>query len=401
MIDLVLKQGRDRSAKRRHPWVLSGAVAEVRGDATPGAAVRVLSHNGEPLGHGHYSPESSIRVRLLTFGKQVPAEDWLADRIARAVAERQGDPLLANTDAMRLVNSEGDGLPGLIADRYDDIVVVKLTSAGMHLRRDVIAQALREASGASVGFERADPASARREGIASHEGLLWGDALPATVTIREATCHFEVDVAHGQKTGFYLDQRDSRALAARLAPGCDVLDLFSYTGGFATACARAGASSVMLVDSSADALELAKAHVSANASHCRFDFQRADAFNWVRETSDPSDSSASSDSAFDLVIVDPPPLARRKGDVNKAARAYKDLLIHAFRRTRPGGWVMCFACSHHVGPDLFRKIAFGASIDAGRPVQVLRELGAPSDHPVSLDHPEGHYLSGLLLRVMA
>jgi 23S rRNA (cytosine1962-C5)-methyltransferase len=389
MIDVILKQGRDRSIKRRHPWVLSGAVAEVRGDALPGADARVRTAAGETLGYGHYSPKSSIRVRLLTFGKEEPAETWLSLRIAAAVRARERDPLLIGTSAIRLVNSEGDGLPGLIADRYGDVVVVKLTSAGMEARRDGIADALQRATGAATGFERADPASARREGVAARDGLLWGSAPPERVTIREATCHFDIDVQHGQKTGFYLDQRDARALAARLGSGRDVLDLFCYTGGFATACARAGAASVVGVDSSADAIEQARAHLAANASDTHSEFVRADAFNWIRET----------ESDYDLVIVDPPPLARRRGDVNKATRAYKDLLIHALRRTRKGGWVLCFACSHHVGADLFRKVAFGASIDAPRAVQVVRELGAPSDHPVSLDHPEGHYLSGLLLRI--
>jgi 23S rRNA (cytosine1962-C5)-methyltransferase len=390
MIDVILKQGRDRSVRRRHPWVLSGSVADVRGEASPGADVRVLSQGGETLGYGHYSPESSIRVRMLAFGKEEPGSQWLAERIARSVAEREGNPLLAGTNAVRLVNSEGDGLPGLVADRYDDVVVAKLTSAGMHANREIVADALRSASGAAVGFERADPASARREGIAAREGLLWGDSAPdAPVSIREADCNFQVNVVHGQKTGFYLDQRDGRVLAARLAVGRDVLDLFSYTGGFATACARAGASSVVLVDSSAEALEQAKAQLAANAPDCRAEFERADAFRWLRE----------GEAEFDLLIVDPPPLARRRGDVNKATRAYKDLLLHALRRARPGAFVLSFACSHHVSPDLFRKVAFGASIDAARSLQVLGELGAPSDHPVSLDHPEGHYLSGLLLRV--
>lgn len=390
MIDLTLKPGRDRSAKRRHPWILSGAVAEVSGDALPGADVRVLSHGGETLGYGHYSPESAIRVRLLVFGKDAPGDGILADRIARAIAARAADPLLAGSNALRLVNSEGDGLPGLIADRYDDVVVVKLSSAGMHANRDVIAEALRLASGAATGFERADAVSARREGIAAHEGLLWGDEIPTgRVSIHEGDTQFEVDVQHGQKTGFYLDQREARSLAASLAPGRDVLDLFSYTGGFATACARAGASSVELVDSSAEAIEQARVHLAANAPDVRCEFQRGDGFGFLRET----------ERDYDLLIVDPPPLARRRGDVNKATRAYKDLLMHALRRARPGAFVLSFACSHHVGPDLFRKVAFGASIDAKRPVQVLRELGAPSDHAVSLDHPEGHYLSGLLLRV--
>ena len=236
---------------------------------------------------------------------------------------------------------------------------------------------------------RADAVSARREGIAADEGPLWGGPLPESLEIREAGCGFRVDALRGQKTGFYLDQRDNRALVARLAPGRDVLDLFGYTGSFAVAAARAGAQSVTLVDSSAEAVRGAGRHLEVNAPDTKARCEKSDAFRFIRDGGE----------SYDLLIIDPPPLARRRSDVPKASRAYKDLLLHALRRGRPGALLLAFSCSHHVGPDLFRKIAFGASIDAGRSVQVLGSLGASSDHPVSLDHPEGHYLSGLLLRL--
>jgi 23S rRNA (cytosine1962-C5)-methyltransferase len=388
VIEVVLHPGRDRSVRRRHPWLLSGAVARVEGSAEPGAACCVRSAEGEVLGYGHLSPRSRIRVRLLAFGKERPGPDLLATRIGSAVARRDDGSLLGETDAVRLVNAEGDALPGLVADRYGDLVVVKLSSAGMAARRDEVADALRRATGASAGFERADAAAARREGFAVTQGALWGGPPEATVPIRERRRRYRVDVAGGQKTGFYLDQRNARDLVERVARGRRVLDLFAYTGGFAVAAARGGAVGVTAVDSSARALELAERNLAANAPDCPAHFEVADAFAFVRRVPE----------SFDLLIIDPPPLARRRRDVARAARAHKDVLLFGLRRAAPGALVLAFSCSHHVGPELFRKIAFGAALDADRRVRVLGTLGPPADHPVSLDHPEGHYLTGLLLQ---
>jgi 23S rRNA (cytosine1962-C5)-methyltransferase len=389
--EVLLKDGRDRSSRRRHPWLLSGAVSVEPGLQAAGELVRVVAPGGEVLGHGHYSPHSQIRVRLVAFGKEEPVADWLAVRIGEAVARRAEDPLLAGTDAVRLVNAEGDGLPGLVIDRYADVAVVRLATAGMAGARDEIAGALFERAGVRTVFERADAVAARRDGFAPRSGVLAGAPLAGPIAIDERGRRYEVDAAAGQKTGFYLDQRDARDLVERLAAGRRVLDLFAYTGGFAAAAARGGATSVTAVDSSAEALERAKAHVEANAPEpgaCAAEFVTGDAFRFVRETGEQ----------WDVLVVDPPPLARRRGDVAKAGRAYKDVVLHALRRARPGAHVLAFRCSHHVSSDLFRKIVFGASLDAGRPLQVLATLGAPVDHPVSLDHPEGEYLSGLLLR---
>jgi 23S rRNA (cytosine1962-C5)-methyltransferase len=392
MLDVVLKPGRERSVKRRHPWVLSGSVAELRGRlAAPGALARVLSADREVLGYGDFSPASNIRVRVLSFGPDEPGKEIVAERVVRALALRERDALIGETDAVRLVNAEGDGLPGLVVDRYADVVVVKLSSAGMASRREELASTLRSATGAAAGYERADATAARREGLAVVKGALWGASPPGSVPIAERNRRFAVDVVGGQKTGFYIDQRDARDLVARLARGRRVLDLFSYTGGFGVAAALGGASEVTLVESSAAALERARTHLYVNAPTCPADLRAADAFGFLR--------GADSGDAYDLLVVDPPPLARRRGDVTRATRAYKDLLLHAFRRAAPGARILAFACSHHVGPDLFRKVAFGAALDAGRSPSVLRELGAPSDHPVSIDHPEGRYLSGLLLGV--
>jgi 23S rRNA (cytosine1962-C5)-methyltransferase len=285
------------------------------------------------------------------------------------------------------VNAEGDGLPGLVVDRYAGVLVVRPSTSGMLRRAEAIAAALRGATGAGAALLRPDTVSLRRAGVDAGDARLWGDPPEAPVAIVERGRRFRVDVRQGQKTGFYLDQREARDLVATLAPGRRVLDAFAYTGGFAVAALQGGAAHVALVESSQSALALAREHVAfaRERAECRVD----NAFEVLHAGIED----------VDLVILDPPPLARRKDDVKRAARAYKDLLLHAFAGPRPGRLVLAFACSHHVGPELFGKIAFGAALDAGRRVSVLRELGAPSDHPVSLDHPEGRYLTGLLLRV--
>jgi len=386
--EVILKRTRDRSIRRRHPWILSGAIDRVEGVEEPGAWVRVRSAEGEVLGYGHLSPSSALRVRMLTVGKEAPDDDLIAERIRRAVGRRAEHPLLGDTQAVRIVNAEGDGLPGLVVDRYADVVVVKFSTVGMHLRRERIAAALREATGAGVGFERADAPAARREGMSIQQGPLWGTAPDGPFEIRERDRRYRVDVIAGQKTGFYLDQRDARDLAASLANGRRVLDLFSYSGGFSVAAALGGASAVTLVESSAPALALAEENLAANAPGLPARFVRQDVHEFLREDSE----------AYDLIIVDPPPLAKSRRDVQRASRAYKDALLYALARSAPGAYLLAFACSHNIDADLFRKIAFGAALDAGRTAQLLRVLGPPVDHPVSIDHPEGNYLTGLLMQ---
>jgi 23S rRNA (cytosine1962-C5)-methyltransferase len=392
MPEVVLKPGRDRSLRRRHPWLLAGSIERVEGGREPeaGAWVRVLASDGEPLGYGHFAPASRLRVRLLCFGKEPPPERWLEERIAAAVAQRSADPWLARTDAIRLVNAEGDGLPGLVVDRYGDVLVVRATAAGMAVRRDDVAAALRDATGAATGIARDDATAARKEGFAPSVETLWGEAPEAPVWIREGERRYAVDVRAGQKTGFYLDQREARDRVQALSAGRRVLDLFAYTGGFAAAAARGGAAHVTAVESSEPALALAAENLRANGARPgeNAELVKADAFRFLRGAGED----------YDLITIDPPPLARARRDVDRAARAYKDLLIFGLRRVSPGGHVLAFACSHHVGPELFRKIAFGAALDAGRTAQVLATLEAPTDHPVSIDHLEGRYLTGLLLR---
>lgn len=388
MHDVVLLEGRERSVLRRHPWVLSGSVAKVTGAPGPGDWVRVVSAEGEPLAFGHYAPASQIRVRLLSFGKEAPDDDLLGERVAKSVARRASDPLLEGTDALRLVNAEGDGLPGLVVDRYADLLVLRCSGAGMAARVSRVADALRRATGAAACYRRDDAVAARRDGFDAKQESLFGAAPSAGIPIDERGRRYLVDVAHGQKTGFYLDQRDARDLVERLAAGRRVLDLFCYTGGFAVAAAKGGAESVTLVDSSSDALAAAARNLALGGSSALVRSVEEDGFRFVRQD----------DGGYDLLVLDPPPLAKRRTDVQRASRAHKDLLLFALRRAAPGAFVLAFSCSHAIEGTLFRQIVFGACLDAGRSPQVVGVLGAPSDHPVSIDHPEGSYLTGLLLR---
>lgn len=388
VVDTIhLKAGRERSVLRRHPWLLSGSVDRVEGDPLPGAWVALRSSKGDLLGHGHWSPTSQIRVRILSFGDAAVDDTLIEARIASALARRDKDPALRGTNALRLINAEGDALPGLIVDRYADALVLRPGSAGMFSRQTLIGETLRRLTGASVALARPDPRSARREGIESQPSVLWGEVPKEPVAIEEGARRYLVDLQGGQKTGFYLDQRLSRGRVESVAQGARMLDLFAYTGGFSLAAAHGGAGEITAVDSSAPALALAEEHL--HGALCTTRVVQADAFQFVR------DDAAS----YDLIVVDPPPLARRSGDTNRALRAYKDVILHALYRAAPDANVFVFCCSHHVAPELFRKVVFGASIDAKKSLQVIEELSSPSDHPVALDHPQGRYLSGLWLRV--
>jgi 23S rRNA (cytosine1962-C5)-methyltransferase len=389
---IQLQPGREKSVLRRHPWVLSGAVRDVSTDAASGALVRVASSSGATLGFGHYSPASQIRVRMLSFGEPPPPEDVIERRIAAAISRRISDPLLRGTNAVRLVNAEGDDLPGLIADRFDRALVVKLQTDGMIAARERIASALRAACpDVQWALERSDESSGKHEGAGARESVLFG-APPedASVWIEEHGRRYLADLRGGQKTGFYLDQRDARDLCEALGAGRRMLDLFSHSGGFAVAAQRGGAESVTAVESSKDALALAEKNLGANQPACASRLVNADVHKFLRQER----------GEFDLIVVDPPPLAKHKRDIDRAARAYKDALLYALLRASSTAIVFGFSCSHHVGSDLFKKIVFGASLDARRSLQVLRELGQPVDHPISIDHPEGRYLSGLLMRVL-
>jgi 23S rRNA (cytosine1962-C5)-methyltransferase len=361
---------------------MSGSIERVEGEPEPGATVEVRNADGERIACGDFDPASQIRVRLHTFGSDAadPGEPWIEARLDEALDWRRERAHSMDTDALRFVNAEADGLPGLVVDRYADWLVLKAGTPAMLRRVSQIARHLEKTTEARGAWLRGTLPPQR----SASERTLFGDVPDEPVQIRESLRRYWVDLRGGQKTGFYLDQRDGRDLFGDLAAEQRTLDLFSYTGGFSQAALHGKASHVVAVETSDQAVELLR----RNAPDA--EVVQADVHAFLRDNTE----------RFDLVVCDPPPLARRRRDVQGACRAYKDLNLRVLRNVRPGAYVMTFTCSHHVGADLFRKVIFGAATDAGARVQVLRELGAPMDHPVALHHPQGEYLNGLLLRVV-
>lgn len=390
---VILKTGRERSLLRRHPWVFSGAIARLEGKPERGETVDVRSAAGEPLGRGAYSPLSQITVRMWTFD---PEEEvgpaLLQDRLARAIEARAA--LLAGSEApgCRLVNAESDRLPGLIVDRYADFLVCQFLSAGAERWKFDLVKLLADLTACRGLFERSDVEVRRKEGLTPVKGVLQGDPPPDLVEICEGGCRYHVDVVNGQKTGFFLDQRESRARLARYARGREVLDGFAYTGGFGVAAARAGAARVVAIESSPAAVALARGNAALNdLGGGALEPVQGDVFRVLRE-------QAAAGARYDLIVLDPPKYADAKKHVERAARAYKDVNLQAFKLLRPGGLLFTFSCSGAVSPELFQKIVAGAALDAGRFAQVIERLSQAADHPVALPFPEGRYLKGLVCR---
>lgn len=376
---LTLKPGKERLVANRHPWIFAGAIARESGPE--GAAIADLV---DPLGRrvasGFHSLHSQIRVRALTFGDEVLSEGTVRERMVSSIARRLG------SNATRLINAEGDELSGLTVDRYDDLAVVEIANAGVEQLRPIINDVLRrELTLRGIWWKNDIPA--RHIERLSMEPEWTGEGEPSTEIV-ENGLRFRVDPPTGQKTGFFLDQRENRALTRTLAGGCRVLNLFSYSGAFGVYAAAGGAASVENVDISAGAIEVARQNHAING----FDdasFVVADAFDYVRKTT----------SRFDLLVCDPPAFAKSRGDVDRAARGYKDINLFAMKLLAPGARMLTFSCSGHMSLDLFQKVIFSAAQDAGRRVAFVRRLTAAPDHPVSLFCPEGEYLKGFLLEV--
>ena len=389
MNKLILKPGREKSLKRRHPWVFSGAVAKVTGTPGSGETIELHSSAGEFLAVAAYSPQSQIVARVWDWTQRDIDPGFFRDRIERALGLRAH--LLPGTAAVRLVHAESDGLPGVVADRYGETVVLQLSSAGAVRWRDALADALETAVRPKTVFERSDSDVLALEGIAPSIGLLRGDSPPAPVIVDEAGAKFEVDITHGHKTGFYLDQRDNRLRLRELAAKREVLDCFAYTGGFTVNALIGGAATVTAIDSSGPALELLARNVARNrlpAAACI----EGDVFQLLRKLRDQARS-------FDLIVLDPPKFAPTAAHAEKAARAYKDINLLAFKLLRPGGMLFTFSCSGGVSRDLFQKIIAGAALDAGVEARIVGQLSVGADHPVALNFPEGEYLKGFICRV--
>jgi 23S rRNA (cytosine1962-C5)-methyltransferase len=388
---LALKPGREKSVAHRHPWIFSGAIERVDGAPGPGETVAVHAHDGAFLALAAFSPASQIRARVWSFADEPIDAAFLARRI-RAAVDARGGLLDARHDACRIVHAESDGLPGVVADRYADTLVVQFSSAGAEAWRDAIVDELVAATGATTVVERSDAEVRQLEGLAPRIGVLSG-RVDGPVAIREDAIAYRVDVERGQKTGFYLDQRDSRRRVRELARDRRVLNAFCYTGGFTLAALAGGAREVDSIDSSTDALALARDNLAANPSlpADRARWIEADVFADLRRMRNENRH-------YDLAILDPPKFAPTAAHAQRAARAYKDINLLALKLLAPGGLLATFSCSGGVSADLFQKIVAGAAVDAKVDATIVGHFAASADHPIALAFPEGEYLKGLLIR---
>jgi 23S rRNA (cytosine1962-C5)-methyltransferase len=387
---IYLKKGRERPVLRGHPWIFSGAVDKVEDTEEQAGVADVFDCRKNWLARGLYNPKSQIRVRLLTWVKEPIDRDFLFRRLSQALSLRQSY-VFGSANACRIVNGEGDFLPGLTVDRYGQFLVCQFFTAGMELFKEVIVASLANLFPVAGIFERSDGRVRDEEGLEPSIGVLAGEPPPDSIIVEENGFKFFVDVRRGQKTGFFLDQRDNRVLLSKLARGQGVLNCFSYSGAFSVCAFGGAAKEVISLDSSRPALELAEQNLALNGvALSNGQLLKADAFTYLKEC----------DRNFDLIVLDPPSLAHKRGDVEAATGGYKFLNLHALKLLNRGGLLFTFSCSQHLSIDLFQKVVFGAAVDAGRKVSVLKRLGQPIDHPVSLHHPEGEYLKGLLLRVL-
>jgi 23S rRNA (cytosine1962-C5)-methyltransferase len=401
MPSLSLKTKHDRAVRRFHPWIFSGAVERLSGDCEAGAVIDVLAANGEFLGRGFYNSNSNIVCRMLTWRDEAIDRRFFAARLQQAWQQRRamfGASSAKNspqvdvpaTDAFRVVNAEGDGLPGLIVDKYGDFLSLQISSLGMRRFRDTLVACLAHIIQPRGIWERSGGSALNEEGLPPVNQLLYGETPPERVGIRENGLRFEAEMRVGQKTGFYLDQRENRAWCRQLSHGRTVLNGFGYSGAFAVYARRGTAARVVTVDASQAAIALARRHFEINQLPCnQDDFVVQDMFDYLRATT----------LGFDFIILDPPAFARRQKDIRRAARAYKDINLQAMRKIVPGGLLLTCSCSQPVSAELFQKILFGAAVDAARCVQIVGQSGHAPDHPVSIYHPEGRYLKAFLLRV--
>jgi 23S rRNA (cytosine1962-C5)-methyltransferase len=395
MAILTLHPGKDKSVLRRHPWLFSGAIAQLDGRARPGDTVDVVSHEGRPLGRAAWSPASQIRARVWSFDPQETIDHaFFKRRVAAAVARRAALPELAGQQGLRLIHAESDGLPGVIADRYGDTVVVQLTTAGADKWRAAIADSLHKATGCARIYERSDVEVRKLEGLEPVTGWLQGAAPDDEIVIAENGVRMTVDILAGHKTGFYLDQRDNRRRVAELALDRRVLNCFCYTAGFSLQALAGGAREVVSVDSSGPALATAQRNLALNPrlDAARAVWREADVFAELRNL-------RAAGERYDLIILDPPKFAHTAAHAERAGRAYKDINLQALQLLAPGGLLMTYSCSGGVSAELFQKIVAGAALDAKRTARLVQHLHGAADHPVDLAFPEGEYLKGLLLQV--
>ena len=394
MAKIVLNPGREKSLKRFHPWIFSGAVKKVEGNPAPGEPVLVQDSHGQEMGYASYSPQSQIRARMLSFNPDQEIDAHLIKNLVRRALDGRKH-LTSGTGpvACRLINAESDGLPGFIVDRYDSFLVVQILSMGMEWLKETLVEILADLLPGCSIYERSDADVRKKEGLERRTGVLLGDEPPDLVTIQEDAAAFHVDIKNGHKTGFYLDQRTNRTLVARYAAHADMLNCFSYTGGFGIMSLVWGADHVTNIDASQPALNIAAQNAQLNDIEPeRIDNVQGDVFKMLRTYRDEGRQ-------FDVVVLDPPKFADSKAQVNKACRGYKDINLTALKLIRPGGMLFTFSCSGSIDTDLFQKVVAGAAVDARRDVQIVEHLFQAPDHPIGIFFPEGIYLKGFGLRV--
>lgn len=390
MKTIILKAGREKSLLNRHPWVFSGAIAQVEDTPESGETVRIRATDGRFLATAAWSPHSQIRARIWSFDENEAIDEaFFARRLQAALAAR---PPLSPTTGCRLVHGESDGLPGLVADQYGPVIVMQALSAGIERHKPLIAGLLAQLAGAACVYERSDVDVRTLEGLPPVSGVLLGQLPEGELTIDEYGLRMQVDVRTGQKTGFYLDQKHNRRRIGELASGREVLNCFCFSGGFSLAALRGGARHVTSVDSSAEALAQARANLALNGLDAdAAEWVEADAFTYLRRLRDQGRS-------FDMIILDPPKFAPTAQHVERAARAYKDINLLGLKLLRPGGLLATFTCSGGVSAEFFQKVVASAAVDARCDARILERFSAAPDHPVALSFPEGDYLKGLLIR---
>jgi 23S rRNA (cytosine1962-C5)-methyltransferase len=384
---VVLHKGKDKAIKNRHHWIFSGAVKSLPADFENGDILPVQSFEGELLGYAYFNKQCSVIGRMVSFGDMSP-EKAIEKNIESAISLRQNF-LGKKTNAYRIINGEGDSLPGLIVDRYADVLVIQITTLGMEKLKSSIVSLLAQKFSPQCIYEKSNLSSRREEGLHDYEGFLYGERMEI-VEIVEDGIRFLVDLIHSQKTGFFLDQREMRRLVGSLAAKKRVLNCFSYTGGFSVCALKGGAIQVDSVDTSERAIELAKENLRINGFDIHnHGFYAEDVFEFLRER----------ELAYDFIILDPPAFAKKKSDVVQACRGYKDINRLALSKILPQGLLLTFSCSFYVHEALFQKVVFQAAQEAGRNVRIIQKHHLAYDHPINIYHPESDYLKGFLLYV--
>ena len=394
-VRLVLAKGREKSLLRRHPWVFSGAIAHVEGKANSGETVDVVDSKGNWLARAAWSPSSQIRARVWTFDAAENIDiDFFVRRLQRAQQWRDWLAQRDGLDSYRLIAGESDGLPGITIDRFGNFLVLQLLSAGAEYQRPTLLSALQQCYPQCSIYDRSDVAVRKKEGLELAQGPVSGELPPALLPIEEHGMKLLVDIKGGHKTGYYLDQRDSRLATRRYVEDKRVLNCFSYTGGFAVSALMGNCRQVISVDTSAEALDVARQNVELNKLDIsKAEFVRDDVFKLLRRYRDQGEK-------FDVIVMDPPKFVENKNQLMGACRGYKDINMLALQLLNPGGVLLTFSCSGLMTNDLFQKIVADAAVDAGRDVQFIEQFLQAADHPGIASYPEGLYLKGFACRVM-